>query len=62
MPPHGQFSITVHLYNKSDNFSWFFSTIYGPVLSNLKRAFWLELAEIGIWGLFGTQWNNKKLE
>jgi hypothetical protein len=32
----GQFSIIVSLRNKSDNFSWCFSAVYDPNLSNLK--------------------------
>jgi hypothetical protein len=33
------FTITILLQNKFDNFSWLLTFVYGPVLSNKKTAF-----------------------
>lgn len=33
----------IHLKNKNDNFSWFFTVVYEPVLSSQKSSFLVEL-------------------
>lgn len=38
-----EFSITVLLSNKYDNFSWLFTTVYGPVISSKRTDFLNEI-------------------
>ena len=52
------FTITVHLKNKSENFEWLLTIVYGPVLSNLRQDILNELYSIPslgppAWLLFG---------
>jgi hypothetical protein len=35
----GSFSITIKLRNKIDNFEWFLTTVYDPMLAQHKQAF-----------------------
>ena len=48
------FSISVHLKNKSDPFEWIFTVVYGPVLSSQRSTFLTELRSIS--GLCSLPW------
>lgn len=53
-----EFSITVHIKNKFDDFEWILTTVYGPVLSNLRNNFLSEIYSISLigpstWLIFG---------
>lgn len=41
------FSLTVEFHSEKDNFKWRCTTVYGPIVRSLKRAFWEELQECG---------------
>ena len=40
------YSITVHVKNKIDNFEWCFTTVYGPLTVASRRDFLLELNDL----------------
>jgi hypothetical protein len=42
-----QFSLTVFLTNRVDNFSWYCTIVYGSVDNSLKGDFWEELTLLG---------------
>lgn len=44
------FSITVHLKNKFENFEWLFTIVYGPVQYSLRNNFLSEIQSISILG------------
>lgn len=44
------FSITVHLKNKFENFEWLFTIVYGPVQYSLRNNFLSEIQSIPILG------------
>ena len=46
-----QFSITVHLRNKINNFEWCYTTVYGPLTSDSRRVFLHELMDLGNLGI-----------
>ncbi|XP_073116181.1 uncharacterized protein [Elaeis guineensis] len=41
-----KFSITTHWFDRSRDFAWSFTCVYGPTDRNLKKSFWKELTEI----------------
>jgi hypothetical protein len=42
-----QFSLTIFITNRVDNFFWCCTIVYGPIDNSLKGAFWDELNLIG---------------
>lgn len=52
------FSITVHIKNKFEDFEWLLTVVYGPVVSTLRNVFLSELRSIpslgpAAWLVFG---------
>ena len=46
----GVFSVSCLFRNVEDDFQWIFTSVYGPVLANLKEYLWEELGlEKGLW-------------
>lgn len=48
------FSISILIENKNDNFHWLFTVVYGPVLAHQRSNFLLELDKI--YNLKHTAW------
>ena len=47
---NGVFSVSYLFRNVEDGFQWIFTSVYGPVLSNLKEDLWEELGTVrGLW-------------
>ena len=47
---NGVFSVSCLFRNVEDGFQWIFTSVYGPVLSNLKEDLWEELGSVrGLW-------------
>lgn len=40
------YSVTIHLKNKSEQFTWYFTSVYAPVLSQQRSSFLNELQTI----------------
>ena len=45
-----EFSVTVLLSNKSENFIWLFTVVYDPVISSKRLAFLNEIRELSLLG------------
>ena len=46
----GVFFVSCSFRNVEDDFQWIFTSVYGPVLANLKEALWEELGSVkGLW-------------
>lgn len=46
-----EFSVSIHLKNKLDNFEWFFFNVYGPTVANKRKKFLLELRDLQSLGI-----------
>lgn len=45
------FSISLHLRNKNEDFEWLFTVVYGPVISSQRSLFLAELRAISLFGI-----------
>ena len=54
----GVFFVSCSFRNVEDDFQWIFTSVYGPVLANLKEDLWEELGSVrglwsGLWSIGG---------